>query len=160
MKTFCTSWKTLQRVFVVHGESVALRESVARMIERLGLEPIILQEQADRGNTIIEKFIEHADVAFAVILLTGDDQGGSKALMCENYQLRARQNVIFELGYFVAKLGRDRVCALYEEGVEVPSDYSGVLYIKADAAGAWQLQLAGEFAASGLSVDLNRLKRR
>ena len=68
---------------------------------------------------------------------------------------RARQNVVFELGYFIGRLGRNRVCALYAEGVEIPSDYSGVVYTKLDASGAWRLELAKELKAAGLPVDMN-----
>ena len=98
---------------------------------------------------------DYADVGFAVVLLTNDDQGGPSDLPFEEQKLRARQNVIFELGYFIGRLGRNRVCALYAPGVEIPSDYSGVLYIQLDEQGGWRLALAKEMKASGLPVDMN-----
>jgi predicted nucleotide-binding protein len=145
-----------RKVFVVHGHDEALRETVARFLERLGLFPIILHEQPNRGRTIIEKFTDYSDVCFAVVLLTADDRGGSKEAPIESYQPRARQNVILELGFFLGKLGRDNVCALYERGVEIPSDFHGVLFIEADNAGAWRLNVAREIKASGVEIDLNR----
>ncbi len=142
-------------IFLVHGHSNEAKESVARFLERLGLETVILHERPDRGRTIIEKFEAHVEVGYAVILLTADDLGGVRE---EDPTLtaRARQNVILELGYFLGALGRTRVCALREEGVEVPSDLSGVLYVPLDPGGAWKLRLAGEIKSAGIAVDLNR----
>ena len=101
----------------------------ARFIEKLGLELIVLHEQPNKGRTIIEKFQDYSNVSYAVVLLTPDDRGGVASSKLEEQQPRARQNVIFELGYFIGKLSRKRVCALYIDGVEIPSDYSGVLFI-------------------------------
>ena len=144
------------RVFVVHGRQEAPRETVARFVERLGLKAIILHEQASESRTIIEKFERHADVGYAVVLLTADDQGGLIGDDASNNKHRARQNVILELGYFVGKLGRGRVCVLYEQDVEIPSDFHGVGYVRLDADGAWRLSLAREMKVAGLDVDLNR----
>jgi predicted nucleotide-binding protein len=94
-------------------------------------------------------------VGFAVILLTADDRGGVKGAEYEKQQPRARQNVIFEFGYFIGKLGRNRVCALYAKGVEIPSDYSGVIYLELDDRGAWRLELAKELKAAQLPIDMN-----
>jgi len=144
---------TGSRVFLVHGHDDAALQSVARFIEKLELPVTILREQPNQGRTVIEKFVDYSDVAFAVVLLTGDDVGGR----CEdaNLQPRARQNVILELGFFLGKLGRDRVCALYEDGVEIPSDYAGVAFVPL-AGGAWRLELAREMKAARLPVDMNK----
>ncbi|MBN3755914.1 nucleotide-binding protein [Paraburkholderia sp. Tr-20389] len=143
------------RVFIVHGHHEALRESVARVVERLGLTPTILHEQPNSGRTIIEKFEAQADVDFAVVLLTGDDEG--RALKDGATRARARQNVVFELGYFFGALGRNRVCALCEPGVELPSDIHGIVYVQLDAGGAWRFALAQELRSAGLTVDVNNL---
>jgi predicted nucleotide-binding protein len=145
-------------VFIVHAHHEALKQQVARAVERLtGTEPVILHEQPDSGRTIIEKFESYAgEVGFAVVLLTGDDRGGSASGSSE-LQARARQNVVFELGYFIGQLGRARVTVLYEPGVELPSDMSGVLYTEADEAAAWKLKLAQEMKAASIPVDLNKL---
>jgi predicted nucleotide-binding protein len=143
------------RVFVVHGHNEAIKQEVARTLERLGFAPVILHEQPDGGRTIIEKLEEHAgDVDFAVVLMTADDVGGSDSA---SLRPRARQNVVLELGMFVGKLGRRGVRVLFETGVEMPSDYLGVLYIPLDAGGAWRFKLAGEMSSTGLNVDANRL---
>ena len=144
-------------VFVVHGHHEALKQQVARTVERLtGAAPIILHEQPDGGRTIIEKFESYAGgVGFAVVLLTADDRGGPVA--SDESRPRGRQNVVFELGYFIGRLGRARVTVLYESGVELPSDMSGVLCTAADEAGAWQLKLAREMKAADIPVDLNKL---
>ena len=142
-------------VFLVHGHNETVTQSVARFLEKLQLDVVILREEANRGNTVIEKFHEHANVAFAVALLTADDRGGPSAATFENQRPRARQNVIFELGFFIGKLGRKRVAALYQAGVEIPSDYQGVIFTPLDDGGAWKMLLARELNAAGLKVDMN-----
>lgn len=145
------------RVFVVHGRDDGAREAVARCLERLELEPIILQEQPSEGRTIIEKFEEYAQtVGFAVVLGTPDDIG-CLADEPDNLQPRIRQNVVFELGYFAGVLGRKRVCVLLKGDVERPSDYDGVIYIPMDDGEGWKLTLGRELRAGGFGVDLNRL---
>ena len=142
-------------VFIVHGRDVSVKETVARFVQKIGCNPVILHEQPNSGQTIIEKFEHNSNVGYSVVLLTGDDAGGLRDDATDSYQLRARQNVIFEMGYFVGKIGRKNVCAIYQEGVEIPSDYNGVVFVKFDAAGAWKLQLAKEMKESGLPIDLN-----
>lgn len=141
-------------VFIVHGHDEQAKESSARFIEKLGLNAVILHEQANEGQTIIEKLEKHTDAAYAVVLFTPDDVGASSASP-ENLQPRARQNVLVELGYMAAKIGRNRVCVLRKGDVEIPSDFLGVLYIDIDAAGAWRLTLAKELKVAGLNIDLN-----
>jgi len=147
-----------RKIFVVHGHDAESKEQVARFLEKIGLEPVVLHEQPNCGRTIIEKFEVYADVSFAVILLTPDDVG-AQASMANATKPRARQNVILELGYFMGKLTRQRVCALYKPGVEIPSDYQGVLYVEMDSAGAWKTKLAQELVQAGLNIDLQGLLR-
>jgi predicted nucleotide-binding protein len=143
------------KVFLVHGHDEKTFLETARFLEKLQQHTIILREQPNMGRTIIEKFEDYADVGFAVVLLTADDQGGIIGDPYETQHARARQNVILELGYFLGRLGRNRVCALYRSNVEIPSDYSGVLYVPLDEAGAWRFSLAKEMKAAGLDVDMN-----
>jgi len=143
------------KIFLVHGHDERVLHETARFLEHLKQVVVVLREQPNQGRTIIEKFENYAEVGFSVVLLTGDDRGAANAIKYEEQRLRARQNVILELGYFLGKLGRSRVCALYTAGVEIPSDYSGVLFIEFDAAGGWRLQLAKELKAAGLPVDMN-----
>jgi predicted nucleotide-binding protein len=100
------------------------RQSVARFVERIGFDAIILSEQANQGRTIIEKIEAHGDVGFAVVLLTPDDVGGKAA---DSLRPRARQSVLLELGYFIVKLGRERVCTLAKGNLEIPTDFAGVV---------------------------------
>jgi predicted nucleotide-binding protein len=145
-----------RKVFIVHGHDEAAKFAVVSFIGKLDLTPVILHEQPNKGRTIIEKFQDHSDVGFAVVLMTPDDIG---ALAKEKDKLnpRARQNVILELGFFLGKLGRKHVCALYKENVEIPSDYKGVLFIPMDASNGWQLSLAKEIKAAGIDIDLNKV---
>ena len=153
MKT--TSKEENKKVFIVHGHNDTLKLDVARTIEKLKLQPVILHEQSNNGKTIIEKFEKFSDVAFAIILLTADDLGNSKNT--QNLNKRARQNVIFELGYFIGKLGRENVMTLKEEGVEVPNDISGVVYTPYDSYGNWKTELAKELKSTGFTIDMNDL---
>jgi predicted nucleotide-binding protein len=133
-----------------------LKEAVARFIQHIGLQPIILHEQPNSGRTVIEKFEVASDVGFAVILLTPDDTCAPSTKLSET-STRARQNVVLELGYFMGKLSRNRVCALYEPPTEVPSDIHGIAYVGVDRAGAWKTKLAQEFVEAGLTIDLKAL---
>ena len=146
-----------ENVFIVHGHNEEMKQSVARTIEKLKLKSIILHEQPNKGKTIIEKFTTNSEVAFAIILLSADDIAYNKNDDPENAKFRARQNVIFELGYFIGKLGRERVLALHEveEKLEIPSDYSGVLFVPFDKSGKWQFDLVRELKALGINVNAN-----
>jgi predicted nucleotide-binding protein len=114
-------------------------------------------EEPSLGRTLIEKLEQHSDVRVAIVLLTPDDFGAT-AVHSHLARPRARQNVILELGFFLGVLGRRRVVVLYTDGVELPSDYAGVEYIRLDAEGAWRLRVARELRAAELKVDLNRLE--
>ncbi|CAM3297447.1 TIR domain-containing protein [Aequorivita lipolytica] len=128
------------KIFIVHGHNEVMKKKVADFIGNLGLQPIILHEQRNQGRTIIEKFEHESDVGFAVVLLSADDLGLNKNDKYENAKLRARQNVIFELGYFIGKIGRENVVGLLEtnNNFEFPTDYQGVIYEKFDDANNWQ----------------------
>lgn len=140
------------KIFIVHGHDGELKQSVARIIEKQGIEAIILSEQANKGRTIIEKFEDYSDVGGAICLFTADDYGRAKADKTDN--IRARQNVVLETGYFMGKLGRDHVVLLADKGIEMPSDLSGVVYTD---TGSWQFALLKELDAMGYKVDLNKL---
>jgi predicted nucleotide-binding protein len=142
-----------RKVFVVHGHDEAAREKIARFLEQLGFEPIILHEQASRGRTVIEKVEAHSDVGFAVVLLTPDDEGCEKG---GTPRPRARQNVVLELGYFLGHLGRTHVCALKRGEVEIPSDFEGVVYVNFDNSDGWKQALGKELQTANFTIDWNK----
>ncbi len=145
-------------VFVVHGHDDEMKQHVARTLSKLGLNPIILHEQPNSGRTIIEKFEVNADVSFAVILLSPDDMAFPAGGDAKRAEPRARQNVVLELGYFVGKLGRNRVFSVKRgDNLEIPSDFSGVIYTAYDPAGHWRFDLVRELRAAGYTVDANSL---
>lgn len=144
------------KIFIVHGHDEGAREAVARFLLQLGLEPIILHEQANRGRTVIEKVEAQGDVSFAVVLLTPDDEGCVKGGTPEP---RARQNVLLELGYFIGRLGRENVCALKRGTVEIPSDFAGVVWEPMDSGNGWKQSLGRELQAAGHSIDWNKVMR-
>jgi predicted nucleotide-binding protein len=117
------------RVFIVHGHDQRAVDQTEILIHRFGLSPIILRNEPNQGNTVIEKFEVHSKVGFAIVLLTPDDVGCIAATAPAGLQARARQNVIWEWGYLVAKLGRPNVICLYKTGVELPSDLHGLVTI-------------------------------
>lgn len=136
-----------KRVFLVHGHD-PIRDTVFYFLRNHGLKPLILADQPGAARSIIELLERYADVGHAVALLTPDDEGrrrGGKEVL----RARARQNVVFELGYFSAALGRDRVIVLCDETVERPSNYDGIRYIALDAGRQWQSQLIQAFALAG-----------
>lgn len=139
------------RVFVVHGQNETARNAVISFLQSLGLVGVVLHEQANMGRHLLTKFIDEAElVTFAVILMTDDDEGRRKH--DSNLAPRARQNVILELGYFLAHLGQSRVCALITPGLETPSDFDGIVYIKMDESHVWQQQLERELNAAGMPI--------
>ena len=142
------------KVFIVHGHDNNLKNEVALFINRLGLEEIILHEQTNRGKTIIEKFEANSNVGFAIVLYTPCDVG--RSISSSEDKTRARQNVIFEHGYFVAKLGREHVVALNKGDVEIPNDLSGMIYISYEKDD-WKRQIAHELKESGYEVDFSKV---
>ncbi|WP_093373973.1 TIR domain-containing protein [Tindallia magadiensis] len=144
------------KVFIVHGRDDLAKTEAARLVERLGLTPIILHEQASANMTIIEKIESYSNVGFALVLYTPCDVGvlddGNN-----NFKSRARQNVVFEHGFLMGKLGRKRVCALVKENIETPNDISGIIYVEMDNAHAWEFTIAKEMRHLGYPIDLNRL---
>ena len=144
--------KEYKKVFIVHGHDNGLKQEVARLVEKQGLEAIILSEQANRGKTIIEKFEEHSDVGAAICLFTGDDYGRTKD--AEEDKLRARQNVVFEAGFFMGKLGRENVVLIANPDIEIPSDLKGFVYTNEKS---WQIDALKELKTVGYAIDLNKL---
>ena len=146
---------TTNEIFIVHGRDDGAKNMVARFLEKLDLKPVILAERPAKGRTIIEKFEQHAQVGYAIVLLTPDDAGSLQGDENEP-KLRARQNVIFELGFFIGHLGRARVCALTKGDVEIPSDYAGIEYIPFNDSDGWRLKLIQELKSGGFDIDANR----
>jgi predicted nucleotide-binding protein len=144
-----------KRIFVVHGHDEGMKEAVARYLSKLALNPIILHEEANQGKTVIEKFESYSDVVFAVVLFTPDDIGYpmDKPDLARS---RPRQNVVLELGFFLGKLNRKRVCVLHKGNVEIPTDYVGVIYVPFDDGGSWRVTLAREMKSVGIDIDLNK----
>ncbi|KAF3984346.1 MAG: nucleotide-binding protein [Methylococcales symbiont of Hymedesmia sp. n. MRB-2018] len=141
------------KVFIVHGHEGETKNEVARLVEKLGFETVILHEQASAGMTIIEKIEKHSNVGFAIILYTPDDIGAASSDK-ENFKKRARQNVVFEHGYLIGKISRDRVATVVKGDIELPNDISGVVYV---GESNWQIDLAKEMNEAGYDIDFNKL---
>lgn len=143
------------KVFIVHGHDELAKVTLARFLEQLGLVPVILHEQASSSQTIIEKIESHSDVGYAIVIYTPCDTGSK---IGKNLVPRARQNVVFEHGYFIGKLGRSKVSALVKGHVETPTDISGVVYIVYDELGAWKMGVAKELANASFTIDFSRIR--
>lgn len=140
------------KVFIVHGHDGELKEAVARLVEQQNIEAIILSTKTNEGKTIIEKIEHYSDVGAAICLFTADDKGKSK--LEKTFNNRARQNVVFEAGYFMGKLGRNRLVIISENNVELPSDMSGMVYTSKND---WKVDVLKELKVMGFSIDFNKL---
>lgn len=150
-----------QRTFIIHGRNDGRKYELESFLQKLVADPpIILHQEANGGRVIIEKLEDNAAAAgYAVALLTADDVGRPVTSPSAEDRLRARQNVVFEVGFFVGLLGRSRVAILYDEDVELPSDLHGLVYILLDASGGWKAQLAKEVDNAGISIDWSAVGR-
>jgi predicted nucleotide-binding protein len=146
-----------RKIFVVHGHDKSMRDAVARFLQEIEFEPVILHEQASGGRGVIEKIEAYSDVGFAVVLLSPDDEGCVRG---GALQPRVRQNVLLELGFFVGLLSRARVCPLKNGDVEIPSDWAGVIAVDFDGdAGGWKRVLGQNLQAAGYEIDWNLVMR-
>lgn len=139
------------QVFIVHGHDDIAKLEMSAFISSLGLQPIILHQQASSGRTIIEKIEHYSNVGFGVVLYTPCDVGSRAGELTGSY--RARQNVVFEHGFLIGKLGRARVAAVVKGSVETPNDISGVVYVSMDHEGRWKNQLLVELRGAGYHVQ-------
>jgi hypothetical protein len=143
-------------ILLVHGRNETLKKPVLEFIEKLKLKASILHEQPNGARSVIERLGEFSNIHFAIFLFTSDDFAIPRDKPKEK-QTHVSQNVIFELGYFVGRLGPGKVCALCEEGLEIPLDYSGVVCVPMDSRGGWKLLIAKEIKQAGIEIDLNKL---
>ncbi len=148
--------KQCTKIFIVHGHDVELKESVARIVECQGITPIILDEQVNKGSTIIEKFEENANVSAAICLFTADDYGGEAQEGLIGKGMRARQNVVFETGYMMAKLGRENIIIIGDMNIEIPSDLEGIVQIDRNKED-YRMRLLKELKNIGYDIDANKL---
>lgn len=150
----------VHKVFVAHGHDIDLRDEVVVFLRLLGLDPIVIDQTATEGLTIVESVEKYSNVSFAVVILTPDDVGG-EARVDTSLRPRARQNVILEWGFFIGRLGRDRVTALYKNNgneLELPSNQGGLRYHKIETGGKWRGGLVRELEIAGIPVDAARVK--
>jgi predicted nucleotide-binding protein len=152
--------RTSRKVFVVYGHDATSRTQLEAMLRRWELDPLILDQLPSEGQTLIEKLEKYqSDVCFGVVLATPDDEGNTVGRTDEK-KLRARQNVVLELGLLLAKLGRAKVAILLknQEKMERPSDIQGLIYLPfTDDVAETKVQLAKEMAKQGVAIEVERL---
>jgi len=142
-------------VFIIHGRDPA-RFELAGFLAKLSIKPVIMEDESNRGDTLIEKLereLRRAD--FALAILTGDDEGHLAGHPDEK-KPRARQNTILEIGLAIGMLGRNRVAVLFREGIELPSDLHGVTYLPFSRISDVKLSIVRELKSAGLDVDANK----
>ncbi len=148
-----------KKIFVVYGHDDMAKTQLEALLRRWDLDPIILDQRASGGQTIIEKLEEYgADVGYAIVLATPDDVGKSKSET--DYRSRVRQNVVLELGMFLAKLGRQRVAILLKEDPQFdkPSDIQGLIYIPFEKrVDEVALSLIRELSEQGYKIDPSKI---
>ena len=149
------------KVFIVHGHSHGMLRDVEAFVRKIGIEPVVLIDEPNKGQTVIEKFERNADVAFAIVLFSPDDLGRAVTDSPGSEKHRPRQNVVLELGFFIGKLGRNNTVLIVDETKSVewenPSDYAGVIPIHySSGLSAWHLDLMKELRAAGITFDWNK----
>ena len=155
------SAKGYTKVFVVYGHDETAKNHLEAMLRRWGLEPLILDQLPSEGQTLIEKLETYtAEVNFAVVLATPDDEG-HRAGHDDEKAFRARQNVVLEMGMLLSVLGRSRVAIVLKQqsNMERPSDIQGLIYIpyKDDLQKEAATTLAKEMTTQGYHIDVAKL---
>ena len=145
-----TTMKNSSDVFIVHGHNEEALAKTENFVRKMGLNPIILRDQASGGKTIIEKIESYTDIDYGIVLYTSCDE-------MKDGKFRARQNVVLEHGYLMGKLKRERVAALVKGNVEIPGDIDGIVYIQMDDGKDWERQLVKELQAAGYNADANKI---
>ncbi len=153
------SKKTAKKVLIVGGFADDTNQIVARFIEQLGFEAIILSEQPNGGRTKFEKFKAYTNVDFVITLLTPDDVGRTKDNPYDELKPRPSQDTIFGLGYLCNHLRPEQMCTLYTEKIELPSLLEGYIHLSICSSDSWKLKLIKEMKFAGLRIDGNKLLR-
>jgi predicted nucleotide-binding protein len=156
-----TSIADSRDVYIVHGYNEQMKSVVVRAIEQLKLASVILHEHPDKGKNIFQKFTDYPNPIYVIVLLSADEVAYEKDHSPETAQYRATQNVILELGYFIGKIGRERVLVLHEtvSNFEIPTDYRGIPFVPFDKVGGWISELVKNLTALGIYIDENSLDK-
>jgi predicted nucleotide-binding protein len=144
-----------RKVLVIQGEDGKKGMEVLSFLRKLELDPVIPAEQPGQRMRLMEEFEQNPGIVFAITLLTGDDVGYPRGKPEESWP-RPKQDLIFELGFLVGRLRQSLVCALHEEGLDLPSEYSGKIFVPFDADGLWRLLIARAMKIAQVQVDLNK----
>jgi predicted nucleotide-binding protein len=141
------------KIFVVHGQDNEMKSDVTQTLQKLDLDPIILHEQPDSTQTLTD----YQHVSFAVVLLSPDELAYPKEKTSDEAKYRANQNIIFELGYFLGRLGKQNVVAIYRKNkdFETPNNINGVVWIEYKTG--WYFELIKQLQANNYDVDANKL---
>ena len=148
-----------RRVFVVCGTDGEMKQAVTNALTKLRLVPVVMCEEPSQGRKIVERFQDYADVGLAVVLLSPDDSVYVKDEPPTKRKLRPRQDVVFELGFLLGKLGKGNVLVFFREcsNFEIPTDFEGIKVTAFDDRDSWKLALIRELTNCGYNVDTDRI---
>ncbi len=151
-----------RRVLVISGTDDAMKQALTKALGKLLLVPVMLCEEPGHGRKIVERFTaDYVDVGLAVVLLSPDDYVFSKTEESSKRRLKPRQDVIFELGYLLGKLGKEKVLVLFRESekneFEVRLDFEGINSAPFDSLDSWKLALLRALADNGYNVEGDRI---
>jgi len=148
-----------RRVFVVCGTDSEMKQTITNALTKLKIVPVVMCEEPSQGKKIVERFADYEDIGFAVILLSPDDSVYIKDESPIKRKLRPRQDVVFELGFLLGKLGKSNVLVFFREcaNFEIPTDFEGIKVTAFDDRESWKLALLRELTNCGYSVDAERI---
>lgn len=150
--------ETGERIFIVHGRDETVPKKMITVLKEHGLVPIMLYRQTSSGRNIIDNLEYHTDAKAALVFYTPDDLG--KFVTDKDLKPRARQNVIFEHGMLISKLGREKTIMIVDGDPELPTDISGITYIHT-SLNAWKQKVIEELLVLGIlkEEDLVRVAK-
>jgi predicted nucleotide-binding protein len=148
-----------RRIFVVCGTDDTMKQAVTEALVKLWLVPVVMCEEPSQGRKIVERFADYADVGFAVVLLSPDDSMYDKDESPTKRKLRPRQDVVFELGFLLGKLGKGNVLVFHREcaNFEGPTGFEGIKSVAFDDRDSWKIALIRELNNCGYIVDADRI---
>ena len=150
------------KLFVIHGLDEKMNAPMIEFLISLGLEPILMRDKENSAKPIAVKFTQYNDIDFALAILSGDDfvyrkENGKP----QSSHLKADQGVVFELGFWLGKLGRDRVIAFYydQKNFRCPTEFFDLRYVPFDKNGGWHWELVERLNQCNFKIDPKKLKK-
>ncbi|MBN1869378.1 MAG: nucleotide-binding protein [Candidatus Omnitrophica bacterium] len=142
------------RVCITYGRDQIMNKQVVSLIRQLGIDPVLMQDKNNKSVPVAQFFTEHKDISFVIAILSADDWVYPKNAKPNDALLYADQGVVFHLGFWIGRLGRNRVFALYydQRSFRWPTEHFDVIYTPLDKNGSWKKELETRLNASGIQL--------